>query len=580
MRSIKWYLLFVLLAFLAGCGGGGGGGGGGSQKTLISIVVTPALPMIAAGQTEQFTATGHYSDSSTQILTNQVTWTSSSTNVAQINSSGLVSAASSVTGTPTTLISAALAGITGSTTLTVTPSALTSVTVAASAGSITSGATLQFTATGHFSDGSTLVLTNVTWASSGTTIEPISATGLLTGAVAGTTTITATSNGIPGTATLTVTNAAATGPNVLTITVNGSLCSPATSASYPNKPCVSVTICDPSDANQADCQIIPDILLDTGSFGLRIFNSAFNPPLPLAQIQSGSSSLVECVPFADLSSLWGPVKFANVILAGEPAVQIPIQVVDATFAAIPSGSPCATTRTQLGAATSPAEGGLTRLRGGGNTAEDGNTSAVYYLCNGTSCSETSPALTNQVVNPVARLPRDNNGVMVSFPAVNTAGVASLNGSLTLGIDTESNNASTGFTGFPTDAVGDFTTTFQGSTFTNNSFFDTGSNGTFFPGSLTPCSTNPNNPLSGWYCPASLTPLVATTPEGAVNFQIGNFSQLTGTAGLNVFVDLGGPSSFGFDWGLPIFFGRNVFIGINGKPSAGGLGTGPYLAFKP
>src|ERR1700687_2414070 len=58
------------------------------------------------------------------------------------------------------------------------------------------------------------------------------------------------------------------GSNVLSITVNGSLCSASTSAGYPNKPCVSVTICKPGTST---CQTIDDILLDTGSFGLRIF---------------------------------------------------------------------------------------------------------------------------------------------------------------------------------------------------------------------------------------------------------------------------------------------------------------------
>ena len=43
---------------------------------LVSIAVTPANPSLAKGLTQQFTATGTYSDNSTQNLTSQVTWSS------------------------------------------------------------------------------------------------------------------------------------------------------------------------------------------------------------------------------------------------------------------------------------------------------------------------------------------------------------------------------------------------------------------------------------------------------------------------------------------------------------------------
>ncbi len=59
--------------------------------------------------------------------------------------------------------------------------------------------------------------------------------------------------------------------NVLLVTVNGSLCS--NSPFIVNKACVSVTVCTPGTTN---CQTINDILLDTGSSGLRIFKQALN----------------------------------------------------------------------------------------------------------------------------------------------------------------------------------------------------------------------------------------------------------------------------------------------------------------
>ena len=55
---------------------------------LQSIAVTPANPSVAKGLTQQFTATGTYSDSSTQNLTSQVTWASATTSVATITPPG------------------------------------------------------------------------------------------------------------------------------------------------------------------------------------------------------------------------------------------------------------------------------------------------------------------------------------------------------------------------------------------------------------------------------------------------------------------------------------------------------------
>ena len=57
-----------------------------ASATLSSIEVTPVGQAIQTGATQQFTATGTYSDDSTQNLTSQVTWASTSTAVATITS--------------------------------------------------------------------------------------------------------------------------------------------------------------------------------------------------------------------------------------------------------------------------------------------------------------------------------------------------------------------------------------------------------------------------------------------------------------------------------------------------------------
>ena len=172
-----------------------------TDASLLSIAVTPASPSVPKGETEQFTATGTFSDNSTQNLTSQVTWASATTSVATITAAGLATGAA--TGPST--ISASLDGVTGSTVLTVSPAALLSIAVSPATPSITQGGTEQFTAIGTFSDNSTQNLTNqVTWASATTSVATITSGGLASGMATGNATIIATLDGITVSTVLTV----------------------------------------------------------------------------------------------------------------------------------------------------------------------------------------------------------------------------------------------------------------------------------------------------------------------------------------------------------------------------------------
>ncbi|MBI4689286.1 MAG: DUF1566 domain-containing protein [Nitrospirae bacterium] len=93
--------------------------GSATTATLVSITVTPANPSITEGATRQFTATGTYSDSTTQNLTTSVTWSSSNASVATINNSGLATGIAA----GSTTIKATSGSISGSTSLTVTQAA-------------------------------------------------------------------------------------------------------------------------------------------------------------------------------------------------------------------------------------------------------------------------------------------------------------------------------------------------------------------------------------------------------------------------------------------------------------------------
>ncbi|MFO0888068.1 MAG: Ig-like domain-containing protein [Isosphaeraceae bacterium] len=180
-----------------------------SAATLQSIAVTPADPSIAKGLTQQFTATGTYSDDSTQDLTAQVTWASADTAVASISddpgSKGVATAFAQGTST----ISAMFGGVSGSTVLTVTAAVLQSISVAPPDPSVPVGEVQPFTATGSYSDSTTLDLTaQVIWASADTAIATVTSDGLASGLAVGTSNITATLGDVSGSTVLTVTPAA------------------------------------------------------------------------------------------------------------------------------------------------------------------------------------------------------------------------------------------------------------------------------------------------------------------------------------------------------------------------------------
>src|SRR5205823_785904 len=168
--------------------------------TPVSIAVTPANPSIPRGTTQQFTATGTYSDGSTVDLTSSAAWVSSSPAVATITAGGLASGGAR----GTCQVSASFGGVSGSTTLTVGPAVLVSIAVTPANPSIAKGTTQQFTAVGTYSDGSTLEMTNsVSWSSSNLSVATITSGGLANGGAQGASQISA-SSGVTGSTTLTV----------------------------------------------------------------------------------------------------------------------------------------------------------------------------------------------------------------------------------------------------------------------------------------------------------------------------------------------------------------------------------------
>jgi uncharacterized protein YjdB len=175
-----------------------------AAANLVSIAISPAASSVPVHTTQQFTATGSYSDGSSADLTALVTWSSSSNATATISATGLVSAAAA----GSTNISANFGGVSQSTSLTVTAPSMVSITVTPDGLTLAIGVNQPFVATATYSDGSTADLTSgVTWISSSTSVASINGSGLSTTLAAGSTTITATVGALSDTSSLTVVNA-------------------------------------------------------------------------------------------------------------------------------------------------------------------------------------------------------------------------------------------------------------------------------------------------------------------------------------------------------------------------------------
>ncbi|MTH16434.1 Ig-like domain-containing protein [Flavobacterium sp. LC2016-01] len=155
----------------------------GAPVAVTGVSVSPTTASVGVNSTQQLTATVAPSNATNQ----NVTWSSSNTAVATVNSSGLVTGVSA--GTATITVTTQDGNKTATSAITVTIVAVTGVTVSPASASIFAGQTQQLTATVSPSNASN---TNVTWSSSNTAVATVNSSGLVTGVAQGTATITAT----------------------------------------------------------------------------------------------------------------------------------------------------------------------------------------------------------------------------------------------------------------------------------------------------------------------------------------------------------------------------------------------------
>ncbi|CAB3637352.1 hypothetical protein LMG27174_00189 [Paraburkholderia rhynchosiae] len=330
------------------------------------------------------------------------------------------------------------------------------------------------------------------------------------------------------------------------------------------------------------------MLLDTGSAGVRVLASALGSALAgRLPAQTGATDdpthgapITQCAIFAS-GYTWGSVKRADVTLGGKMAGNLPIQVISDGSNATPSD--CASRGiADIGSVT---ELGANGVIGIGSAVRDFPLAAqyvlpaTYYYCPSTgSCTSTRVPLDTQIMNPVADFTTDNNGTIIRLPALQPGGQTSATGELVFGIGTQQNNALPSSANIiPLDSSGFFTTAYKGSTF-GNSVIDSGSNTGIFQDTAIPFDA------WGRYTPAttlSLSGLLKATSgagtSATVPFQVANTANLLAStyAAFDNIASYTSVSSY-FIWGLPFFFGRNVYTALNG--SRAGSQTGPFVAF--
>lgn len=189
------YLGFVSVIVLGVVSILGSGGGGSSTPavTLTGITVSPAavpegLPIDV---TQQFTATGSYSDNSKKDLTKSVAWNSSATGMATIDANGLATGVATGASNITASSSGKTSNVVSINVINPTLLSLV-VTPTAVPNRLPAGRTQSFKAEGAFNNNKTYDVTNfVTWNSSNMAAATIAATGVATGVAIGTTNITA-----------------------------------------------------------------------------------------------------------------------------------------------------------------------------------------------------------------------------------------------------------------------------------------------------------------------------------------------------------------------------------------------------
>lgn len=364
--------------------------------------------------------------------------------------------------------------------------------------------------------------------------------------------------------------------NVAPLYVDGLPCVP---ADYPdwNQPYTNVKICAPGSTT--NCQVFDHIIVDSGSDGLRLVASTVKSGLlsAMPSVTSSGRPIAECEQYVS-SFTYGPLKAADVYIAGKLVKRFPIQMIGAKGFAVPA------TCSSGGGTETDTEAAFDG-KGLVGVAFDLNDTGIYYSCgtSGSGCwiDNSYPGIPNLT----SKFSSDNNGVVISLPSIALSGSASpVMGSLVFGVGTETNNTPPAGTIALSNNLSEGVFNIKVGTAKAQAYIDSGTNDLVIAGPWAKCGSG-----DGYFCANNvaismgLYGIGKTAPQYSIGFTIGNADNLLNNGDV-AYKDVAEVASSGssltgtYALGLATFFGRTEYFVFNGKTSK--LGTGPINAMSP
>ena len=234
-----------------------------------------------------------------------------------------------------------------------------------------------------------------------------------------------------------------------------------------NRMVVSITVCEPGSER---CATIDDVMVDTGSTGLRLEASAVPPWLRLPPfLDPGGKPIAECLRFVH-DTAWGTLNRADVRLGGLTARELPFQVIDDLAGA----QPPACLRSDVRPTSNGTLGVGQHLFDCQGTCEQRADAPGVYVRDGAGWSPVDGAVepAYRLPNPVSYLPGHDNGIVIELPFPPDGGAREVSGTLTLGVGLVAGDRVGRAGVLRLDAAGRFTTVLGGRRYPT-SYIDSG-----------------------------------------------------------------------------------------------------------